>query len=203
MLKSIAVFSWVQILTSVITLVAQYLFVTQTYYENFTRMYASTTWGTLLLRMVFGSSLFFSGIFGVIAYCKKSTLSVWLALVAAGVSSCVCLVFLGESAICTTYVVTKMEGCTGINPHYLDKGNVFNIHIDIGEDSSQIMLPMYDAKLLLALFSTQLTVCLIQGVTLILFLSGLNQYLKEITVSQSYYSMKDGISYNEIYTTAI
>ena len=36
MLKSIAVFSWVQILTSVLTLVAQYLFVTQTYYENFT-----------------------------------------------------------------------------------------------------------------------------------------------------------------------
>ena len=133
----------------------------------------------------------------------KSTLSVWLALVAAGAASCTCLVFLGESAICTTYVVTKMEDVTRINPSYLDKSNVLNINIEIGEDSSEIMLPMYDAKLLLALFSTQLTVCLLQGVTLILFLSGLNQYLKEITVSQSYYSMKGGMGYNEIYTTAI
>merc|ERR1712224_985321 len=140
---------------------------------------------------MFGSSLFISGLFGVIAYYKKTTLYIWIALVAAGASACICLVFLGESAICTTYVVTKMEKGSDDHSYHLDKSNVLNINIEIGEDSSQIILPVYDAKLLLSLFSTQLIVCLIQGITLILSMSGLDQYLKETTASQSYYSMKD------------
>ena len=203
MWKNIAVYSWLQILTSIITLVAQYIFVTQTYYENFTRMYAPSTWGTLVVRLMFGSSIFISGFFGVLAYYKKTTLSIWISLVAAGASTCICLIFLGESAICTTYVVAKMEEGNDNHPYNFDKSNVLNINIEIGEDSSQIILPVYDAKLLLSLFSTQLIVCLIQGITLILSMSGLNQYLKETTASHSYYSMKDTISYNEIHTSAI
>ena len=68
---------------------------------------------------------------------------------------------------------------------------------------SRINLPMYDAKLLLSLFSTQLIVCLIQSVTLIFSISGLNQNLKEKTESRLYFAMKDEISCKEIYTAAI
>ena len=200
---NIVVYSWIQVLTSVITLVGQYIFVTKTYYEHFTIMHAPTNWGTLVLRMLFGSSLFVSGFFGVIAYYKKSPISIWTALVCAGISCCICLVFLGESAICTTYVVTKMEQNTRANPYPLEKSNVLNINIEIGEDSSRINLPMYDAKLLLSLFSTQLIVCLIQTVTLIFSISGLNHNLKETTESRLYFAMKDEISCKEIHTTAI
>ena len=203
MWTNIAIYSVIQILMSVVTIVAQYIFVSYTYYENFTRMHATTLWGTMILRIVFGSTFFLSGIFGIYACCKKSTMSILLSLVFTGISSCFCLIFLGESAICTTYVVSKMEEKPEVTKYIPNGTNVLNFDIEIGEDSLEIILPKRDAKFLLALFSTQLIVCLIQGVISILFCSELHKYFKESATVKSYRGLKPAKHSKEIYSTAI
>ena len=203
MWTNIAIYSGIQILMSIVTIVAQYIFVTYTYYENFTRMHATTLWGTMVLRIVFGSTFFFSGIFGFYACCKKSTMSVLLSLVFAGISSCFCLIYLGESAVCTMYVVSKMEEKPEITQYISNGENVINFDIEIGEDSLEVILPEQDAKFLLALFSTQLIVCLIQGVISIIFCSALHKSFKETATVKSYRGLKYESYNKEIYTTAI
>ena len=203
MWTNIAIYSGLQILMSVLTIAGQYIFVSYTYYENFTRMHATTFWGTMMLRIVFGSTFFFSGSFGVYACCKKSTMSILFSLLFTGISSCFCLIFLGESAICTMYVVSKMEEKPEIRQNISNGNNVLNFDIEIGEDSLEIILPERDAKFLLALFSTQLIVCLIQGIISILFCSELHKYFKESETVKSYRGLKPEQYSEEIYSTAI
>ena len=204
MWKNIAAYSGIQILSSVLTIVAQYIFVNYTYYESFTRLYATSLWGTLILRIVFGITFTVSGCLGAYTCYKKSTMSILLTLVATAISTCTCLILLGESAICATYIVSRMEEKTDIKSISSAKNKVLNIEIEIGEDSNEIVfLPEHQPKLLLALFSTQLTVCLIQGVIIILFFSDLNKYLKEMTTLHSYIKKKPEIGYKEILSTAI
>ncbi len=109
------------------------------------------------------------------------------------------LIFMEESAICTTYLVSKMEEKSKVKQYISNGNNVLNFDIEIGEDSLEIILPERDAKFLLALFSSQLIVCLIQGVISILFCSELHKYFKETATVKSYRSLKPKKCSKEIY----
>ena len=199
MLKpSVTIFSGIQILTCVLTLIVQYIFVNHTYYESFTRMHAPTVWGTMILRLVFGSTFGVSGVCGVWSSYKKTTIPICVTLIAAAVSSCFCLVFLGESAICATYVVSKMDETFDVQTFYPTKDDSVTINIEIGEDSNDIMFSYDHAKLLLALFSTQLFLCLIHGGIVMFFCSELNKHLREIQRVKSYFTIQQQLYNNEI-----
>ena len=210
MWKKIFIYSVIQIFACALTLTCQYIFTRYTYYESFTRMHGKTVDVTLALRLGFASAFGLSGCFGLYSAYKKTTLSMWMALTTAGVASCVCLVFLGESAICTTFIVTKLEE----NNHkefmlypneYNQNINIVNLEIEIGENSNEIVLPSAKhGKLLLALFSSQLVVCMIQALVVILSCSELNANLKK--TEMSYFRrvcIKPKKCYNELYTSDV
>ena len=173
-------------------------------------MHGKTVHVTLALRLGFASAFGLSGCFGLYSGYKKTTLSMWMALTTAGVASCVCLVFLGESAICTTFIVTKLEE----NNHkefvlypneYNQNINIVNLEIEIGENSNEIVLTSAKhGKLLLALFSSQLVVCLIQALVLILSCSEISENLKH--TEMSYYKrvcIRPKSCYKEVYTSDV
>ena len=210
MWKKIFIYSVIQIFACVLTLTCQYIFTRYTYYESFTRMHGKTVEVTLALRLGFASAFGLSGCFGLYSVYKKTTLSMWMALTTAGVASCVCLVFLGESAICTTFIVTKLEE----NNHkefmfypneYNQNINIVNLEIEIGENSNEIVLPSAKhGKLLLALFSSQLVVCLIQALVLILSCSEISENLKH--TEMSYFKrvcIRPKSCYRELYTSDV
>ena len=210
MWKKIFIYSVIQIFACALTLTCQYIFTRYTYYESFTRMHGKTVDVTLALRLGFASSFGLSGFFGLYSVYKKTILSMWMALATAGVASCVCLVFLGESAICTTFIVTKLEE----NNHkefmfypneYNQNMNIVNLEIEIGENSNEIVLPsLKHGKLLLALFSCQLLVCLIQALVLILSCSEISEILKHTEMSYlNRVCIRPKSCYKELYTSDV
>ena len=83
--------------------------------------------------------------------------------------------------------------------------NIVNLEIEIGENSNEIVLPSEKhGKLLLALFSSQLVVCLIQALVLILSCSEISENLKH--TEMSYFKrvcIRPKSCYRELYTSDV
>ena len=182
----IALYGAIQVLICFVALVVQYIFVSFTDYKKFTEMKAETTIGTLILRLSLLSSFAISGCVGMWASHKQSVMSIYSALVAASVAACFCLVYMVESMMCVMHMVRELEKkpleeTVVINPDDLDvEDDVLNINVFLGSESSfkETSLENTDLKLRLTLFTTQLIVCFIQAIVVILFCNKLNQTLK-------------------------
>ena len=173
----IAMYSVVQILTCLLTLTVQYIFVSFFEYTNLTKLHATTLAGTLVLRLSFGASFGISGFLGLWATHKRSFVSIGVSLIAASLAACFGLIFLVESAMCVTHMVSEIE--KNLVEISVTNNPILNIDVELGPKSSftQLQLQNKDLKLLLAIFTTQLIASFIQEAVIILFCSKMNKML--------------------------
>lgn len=181
----IAIYSVIQILMCLITLIAQYIFVSFTEFTEFikfTELHAETLSGTLVLRLTFGLSFGISGCLGIWATHKQSVISIGASLIAGSFAACFCLIYLVESAMCVTHMVSEIEK-NSVEISVTDNQSL-NIHVELGSSFIELELQNKDLKLRLALFTIQLIACFIQAAVVILFCSKLNQTLRRIGQSK-------------------
>ena len=182
-LSVVVVLGGIQILMCFVTLVAQFIFVKYINYQHFTKFHALTLFGTLVLRLSFAVFFGLSGCFGIWAAHKQSTAAFGITLITAGIAACFCLIFLVESAMSTTYMVSLLDGIPegSTSGTLLGIKDALNIEVDVGytsDSSARIISEHDDLRLLLSLFIIQLIACLIQAFVVLIFANEVARNMK-------------------------